>query len=178
MGCFRHRVLLSRQLGSPMVHYDQDRGAGEYGLELLPCQQDDRRAEDLPERQSPLRQPRLHGGRADLSSEFQRPVRPDEVVMAAQQLEVSFQSLPPSRVARRSASQIRSALSYRQIQPFDEGRVVSFSESSQSRYACSHRQAAPILVLRSTLTTRSFRRVLITRPYRRTGPKTRRTAFS
>ena len=48
------------------------------------------------------------------------PLRPYEVVIAAQRLKVSFQSLPPSRVAEYPAKGIRRALSDRQIQPFDE----------------------------------------------------------
>ena len=35
-------------------------------------------------------QPSLHRWRPDLPSEFQRPVRPDEVVIAAKQLQVIF----------------------------------------------------------------------------------------
>jgi hypothetical protein len=38
-------------------------------------------------------------------------VRPDEVVVASQQFEVIFQTLLASRVADRSATQIRRALS-------------------------------------------------------------------
>jgi hypothetical protein len=38
-----------------------------------------RRGEDLPERQPPGGQSRLHGRCPDLASEFQRPVRPYEV---------------------------------------------------------------------------------------------------
>jgi len=37
----------------------------------------------------------------DLASDFQRPVRPDEVVIAANQLEVIFEALLPSRRANR-----------------------------------------------------------------------------
>ena len=37
-------------------------------------------------------------------SEFQRPVRPDEIVVAAQQLKVRFQTLRASRVAERAAT--------------------------------------------------------------------------
>ena len=49
-GCFRHPVLLRRQLHSPIVNKGQDRGVGEHRLDLLPCQQNDPRREDLPER--------------------------------------------------------------------------------------------------------------------------------
>ena len=47
-GCFRHRVLLRRQLHSPITRDDPDREAGKHRLDLLPCQQKDRRREDLP----------------------------------------------------------------------------------------------------------------------------------
>ena len=50
-------------------------------------------------------------------------MRSHEVVIAAQQLEVCFQSLPPSRITERPASKVRRALADRQIQPFDERRV-------------------------------------------------------
>ena len=43
-----------------------------------------------------------HGRCPDVASEFQRPVRPGEVVIAANQLEVIFEALLPSRMANRS----------------------------------------------------------------------------
>ena len=56
-------------------------------------------------------------------SEFQRPVRPDEVVIATKQLQVIFETLLPSNAAYRPPKNIRRALPDRQIQPFDERRV-------------------------------------------------------
>jgi hypothetical protein len=50
-------------------------------------------------------------------------VRPDEVVIAAKQLKVIFETRLPSRVTSRSPAKIRRALSDREIQPFDKGRV-------------------------------------------------------
>ena len=105
--CFRHRVLLSRQGHSRFVVNDRPDGADEHARDLLPCQKDYRRREDFPERQPPLGQASLHGRRPDFPSEFQRPVGPDEVVVAAQQLKVSFQTLPASRVAERATTKIR-----------------------------------------------------------------------
>ena len=100
-------MLLRRPLHLPIVVNDPPDGADEHARELLPCQKDYRRRENLPERQPPLGQASLHGRRPDFRSEFQRPMGPDEVVVAAQQLKVSFQPLPASRVAERTATKKR-----------------------------------------------------------------------
>ena len=50
-------------------------------------------------------------------------MRKDEVVMAAERLDVIFEALPPERLAYRSATQIRRALSNRETQPFNNGGV-------------------------------------------------------
>jgi hypothetical protein len=63
--------------------------------------------------------------RVDLASEFKHLVRPDEVVVAAKQLQVIFETLLPSRVAYRPPKKIGRALSDREIQPFDAGCSVS-----------------------------------------------------
>ena len=84
-----------------MVHIDQQGGVEEHESDISQRQKMHRRGEDLPERQPPGGQSRLHGRRPDLASEFQRPVRPYEVVIAANQLEVIFEVLLPSRMANR-----------------------------------------------------------------------------
>jgi hypothetical protein len=79
--------------------------------------------EYLPEAESFGDQFSLHGRCPDLVSEFQCAVRPNEVVVAAKQLEVILEALFPSRVANRSPAKIHQTLSDREIQPFDERRV-------------------------------------------------------
>jgi len=74
-------------------------------------------------------------------------MRPDEVVIASQQLEVIFQTLLPPRVADRPPKKIRRTLPDRQIQSFNVGRVqfsgilgilpslFSFARCSRSGFA-------------------------------------------
>ena len=52
-------------------------------------------------------------------------MKPDEIVVATKQLEVIFETALPPGLTDRSATQIRRALSDREIQPFDE-RCVQF----------------------------------------------------
>jgi hypothetical protein len=77
----------------------------------------------LPEAESFGNQSGLHSRCLDLASEFQRPVRPDEIVMAVKQLEMIFEAFLPSCLTYRPPTKIRRALSDRQIQPFDKGCV-------------------------------------------------------
>ena len=58
-----------------------------------------------------------------LTTEFEGSVRPDEVVKAAEQLDVIFQTLLPPRLTYRAATQIRRSLSNREIEPFNKGCV-------------------------------------------------------
>src|SRR4029450_10256067 len=73
--------------------------------------------------EGPPDRPSLHGWRPNLAAEFQRPVRPHEVVVAAKQLKVIFETLLPSRVVDRPPKKIGRALSDREVQPFHERRV-------------------------------------------------------
>src|SRR4029450_13641889 len=75
--------------------------------------------------EGPPDRPSLHGWRPNLAAEFQRPVRPHEVVVAAKQLQVIFETLLPSRVADRPPKKIGRALSDREVQPLDK-RSVQF----------------------------------------------------
>jgi hypothetical protein len=68
-------------------------------------------------------QPSLHGWRSDLTSELQCPIRPDEIVIAAKQLEVIFKTFLPSCLTYRPPTKIRRALLDCQIQPLDKGCV-------------------------------------------------------
>jgi hypothetical protein len=50
-------------------------------------------------------------------------VRPDEIVIATKQLEMILKTFLPSCMAYCPPAKIRRALSDRQIQPFDKGRI-------------------------------------------------------
>jgi hypothetical protein len=84
--------------------------------------------------------------------------RPDEVVVAAKQLHVIFETLVHSRVVDRPPKKIGEP---GRIVRFSRStkEVFSFEESSESRSVSSNRHASPISILRSTLMMRSFLRV-------------------
>jgi hypothetical protein len=92
-GCFRHPLWLGSQAeGSPTVGNPDAPYAGTRGW--IP------RAENVSEGQGPLRQTCLHRRCPRLLAELQGAVRPDEVVVAAQQLKVVFQTGGPTTVAQ------------------------------------------------------------------------------
>jgi len=62
--------------------------------------------EDIAEGQPLLSQTGLHRRSSDLRTEFQRPMRSDEIVMAAQQLKMIFQPLHTSSVTKAPTAQI------------------------------------------------------------------------
>jgi hypothetical protein len=102
----------------------------------------------------------LQRGCSDLLPKFQGPMRPHEIIMATKYLDVIFETFPQPCLTYRSATQIRRALSDREIQPFDERRVqfhrvLRVPQSLSQSPSSNHRSS-------STLTTRSFLRVLIT----------------
>ncbi len=57
------------------------------------------------------------------TSESQRSVRPEEVVIAAEQVDVILERLLPTSMTDRSATKIGRTLSDGEIQPFDERGV-------------------------------------------------------
>ena len=81
--CFRHQVLLRRD------RHVHDRSSGppsqvsEYPHVAQPRDKAPQGQEDVPKRQSPRGEARLHRGRPRLASELQRPMRANEVVVAA-----------------------------------------------------------------------------------------------
>jgi hypothetical protein len=93
-GCFRHQVLLCRQRHWHVIDSWREHGFAECEHDSHRFQKSHRRLEDLPQRQPPASQPRLHCWCPDLASEFQRPVRPDEVVIAAKQTPGDFRDAP------------------------------------------------------------------------------------
>jgi len=76
-------MLLRRHRKTRIVQIDQWGGIEEHERHILQRPKMRRRREDHPERQPSHAQPGLHGWSSDLESEFQRPVRPDEIVITA-----------------------------------------------------------------------------------------------
>jgi hypothetical protein len=100
---------------------------------------------------------------------FSAPCEASEVVVAAKQLQVIFETLLPTLVADRPPKKIGRALSDREIPPLDERSVQSRRVLGVAqRLFESPRVTGQIL--RSTLMMQSFLRVLITWPYRQAGP--------
>jgi hypothetical protein len=64
------------------------------------------RREDFSQRQPPLGQPSLLGWCSDFPPKFQGPMKPNEIIMAAKQFEVIFQTLLPPKLTDRSAAKI------------------------------------------------------------------------
>ena len=81
-GCFRHQVLLRCD------GHVRDRSSGpparvsEHPHVAQPPDDAPQGHEDVPKRQPPRGKPRLHRRRPRLASELQRPMRPNEVVVA------------------------------------------------------------------------------------------------
>jgi hypothetical protein len=82
-GCFRHPVLLRGHRKTRIVYIDQHGRVEEHYSNISQRPKMQRRGEDLPERQPPCGQSRLHGWCPDFTPKFQGPVRPHKVVMAA-----------------------------------------------------------------------------------------------
>ena len=79
--------------------------------------------EDLPERQPPRGQSSLHRRRPGFPPELQRPMRSDEVVITAQQLQVVLECLLRACVAWRPPTQLRRPLTNCEGEPLDKRRV-------------------------------------------------------
>jgi hypothetical protein len=80
--------------------------------------------EDIAERQPLFCQTCLHGRGSDLATKLQRTVRPEEVVMAAQQLQMIFQPLLPPRMTKAPTTEVGRALPDGQVQTFDVGSPI------------------------------------------------------
>ena len=84
-----------------------------------------RRREDVAPGHWRAHQAGLHRWRPGLSSEFQRPVRSDEIVIAAQEVDVPAELVGATSVAGRSTAQVRRALANREVEALDERGVQS-----------------------------------------------------
>jgi hypothetical protein len=103
---FRHQLLLGRQRDSQNRQTDWPFRFEACEYENLRHQKRNARLEDVSKRQLPSGQTTLHRWCPNLTAEFQCFVRPDEVVITAEQLEVIFQTLLPPGLTDRSATQI------------------------------------------------------------------------
>ena len=83
-----------------------------------------RRREDVAPVQWRAHQAGLHRWRPRLSTELQRPVRPDEIVIAAQEFDVPAELVGATGVAGRSTAQVRRALANREVEALDERRPL------------------------------------------------------
>ena len=70
-----------------------------------------------------LTKPACIAGRPGLSTERQGPVRPDKIVIAAQEFDVSAELVGATGVAGRATAQVRRALPYREVETLDERGV-------------------------------------------------------
>jgi hypothetical protein len=79
--------------------------------------------EDLPERQRPIEDPRLHGGRPRDLAEAQGGVRADEVVVDAQDLQSVVEAPGVPHGAGSAALEVGAAAAQEEVQPLDVGGV-------------------------------------------------------
>ncbi len=82
-----------------------------------------RRREDVAPVHWRTHQTGLHRWRPGLSTELQRPVRPDEIVIAAQEVDVPAELVGATGVAGRATAQVRRALANREVEALDERGV-------------------------------------------------------
>ena len=81
------------------------------------------RREDVAQRQALAHQTGLHRRRPGLAPEPQRPVRPNEIVVAPQELDVPAELVCATSVAWRAPAQVRRPLTNREVEALDERRV-------------------------------------------------------
>ena len=81
------------------------------------------RREDVAQRQALAHQTGLHRRRPGLAPEPQRPVRPNEIVVAPQELDVPAELVCATSVAGRAPAQVRRPLTNREVEALDERRV-------------------------------------------------------
>src|SRR5215475_13001137 len=115
-GCFRHQVLL-RRYSYPLI-VTRGESAYKHEQDLSWCQENNSCREDFPPGHRPLDEPSLLGWCFDFPSKSQCKVTPHEIVVATKEFQVIFETFLTSSLTDRSATQIRRALSNREIQPF------------------------------------------------------------
>ena len=117
--CSRHQLLLSRPADtshsttrSPVVNRDRHKKRTRQ-----------RPGEDVAEREPSRNQPGLHCGSLHKLAELQRTMRPHEVPVAPKQFRLILQPFVVPGMTRSSAVQMRTTLTERQLQTFDERGV-------------------------------------------------------
>ena len=89
----------------------------------MECVESGRRREDVAPVHWRVHQADLHRWRPGLSTELQRPVRPDEIIIAAQEVDVPVELVGATGVAGRATAQVRRALANREVETLDERGV-------------------------------------------------------
>ena len=89
----------------------------------MACVERGRRREDVAPVHWRVHQAGLHRWRPGLSTERQRPVRPDDIVRAAQEVDVPVELVGATGVAGRATAQGRRALANRAVETLDERGV-------------------------------------------------------
>ncbi len=89
----------------------------------MECVESGRRCEDVAPVHWRVHQAGLHRWRPGLSTDLQRPVRPDDIVRAAQEVDVPVELVGATGVAGRATAQVRRALANREVETLDERGV-------------------------------------------------------
>ena len=89
----------------------------------MECVERGRRREDVAPVHWRVHQAGLHRWRPGLSTELQRPVRPDDIVRAAQEVDVPVALVGATGVAGRATAHVRRALANREVATLDERGV-------------------------------------------------------
>ena len=123
------------------------------------------RREDVAPGQSLVHQTGLHRWRPGLAPEPQRAVRPNEIVVAPQELDVSAARVFATRVAWRTPTQVRRPVTNREVETLDErgvqGRGSAFcSLSVYLIVPVNHRVMPPPWVTTSVMRMGWPRRVM------------------
>ena len=89
----------------------------------MECVERGRRREDVAPVHWRVHQAGLHRWRPGLSTELQRPVRPDDIVIAAQEVDGPVALVGATGVAGRATAHVRRALANRAVETLDERGV-------------------------------------------------------
>ena len=89
----------------------------------MECVESGGRREDVAPVHWRVHQAGLHRWRPGLSTALQRPVRPDDIVRAAHEVDVPVELVGATGVAGRAPAQVRRALANREVETLDERGV-------------------------------------------------------
>ena len=118
------RKLLKSQRQEPCrLVTDKLDGTGNAYDRHMECVESGRRREDVAPVHWRVHQAGLHRWRPGLSTALQRPVRPDEIVRAAQAVDVPVELVGATGVAGRATAPGRRALANREVETLDERGV-------------------------------------------------------